>query len=175
MLGLDTLLKQAIFGLYVLLWVSCHLLVYHSKHNSPAYNSTSVVLITEIVKLIMAACLYLSYDGGPSVLIRSATASLPLLAKYSIPALLYCIYNNLVYMNLTFFDPGTYNVLMQLRIIMTGLLYQVYRRTSRTHTVAVSTAIPLVRSSFSRRDSIRTNGWRSCSSLWGACSRKRAN
>ena len=31
MLGLDTPLKQAIFGLYVGLWVSSHLLVYASK------------------------------------------------------------------------------------------------------------------------------------------------
>ena len=41
------------------------------------------------------------------------------------PALLYCVYNNLVYINLAAFDPGTYNVLMQLRIVITGFLYQV--------------------------------------------------
>lgn len=40
------------------------------------------------------------------------------------PALLYCAYNNLYYVNLTNFDPGTYNVLMTLRTGMTGLLWQ---------------------------------------------------
>ncbi|KAL1523042.1 hypothetical protein AB1Y20_018003 [Prymnesium parvum] len=138
-LGLDTALKQGIFTLYVLLWVSCHLLVYRSKHDAPAYNSTSVVLLTELVKLLMATGLYLLQDGGPSVLWRSTIASLPLLARYSVPALLYCVYNNLVYTNLTFFDPGTYNVLMQLRIIMTGLLYQALfaKRLNRNQWLAI--------------------------------------
>ena len=118
-LGLDTVLEKGIFSVYVLLWVSCHLLVYRSKQaDAPSYNATSVVLLTELVKLIMAMGLYLSQDGGLDVMMRSATASLPLLIRYTIPALLYCVYNNLVYINLTFFDPGTYNVLMQLRIIM---------------------------------------------------------
>mmetsp|Transcript_44535 Transcript_44535/g.144620 ORF Transcript_44535/g.144620 Transcript_44535/m.144620 type:complete len:299 (+) Transcript_44535:570-1466(+) len=40
------------------------------------------------------------------------------------PALLYCGYNNLVYANLAVLDPGTYNVLLQLRLVLTGLLYQ---------------------------------------------------
>ena len=132
LLGLDSPLKQGIFVIYVLLWVSCHLLVYRSKQaDAPAYNATSVVLLTELVKLIMAGGLYLSKDGGPDVLMRSTSASLPLMAKYTIPALLYCVYNNLVYINLTFFDPGTYNVLMQLRIMITGVLYQVRATPSR--------------------------------------------
>ena len=55
---------------------------------------------------------------------REVRGSTDLLLQYIVPALLYCVYNNLVYANLTFFDPGTYNVLMQLRIVLTGLLYQ---------------------------------------------------
>ena len=33
------------------------------------------------------------------------------------PAGLYCAYNNLVYVNNGHFDPGTYNVLMQFRLV----------------------------------------------------------
>lgn len=68
--------------------------------------------------------MYLYYDGGPKQLSAAVQSSLPLLLKYMVPAGLYCIYNNLVFYNLALFDPGTYNVLMQLRIVMTGVLHQ---------------------------------------------------
>ena len=125
LLGLDTTLKKGIFCLYVLLWVSSHLLVYASKlAGAPDYNVTSVVLLTEAIKLVMAVTLYFWYDGDAAQLRRAIGSSRPLFLRYSVPALLYCIYNNLVYANLSAFDPGTYNVLMQVRIVMTGLLYQ---------------------------------------------------
>lgn len=125
-LGLDTPKKQGIFTTYVSLWVSSHLLVYGSRlAGAPAYNATSVVLLTELTKLLLACGLYVAYDGSLADLARSTAGSVPLLLRYTVPAVLYCIYNNLVYINLTAFDPGTYNVLMQLRIGMTGLLWQV--------------------------------------------------
>uniref|UniRef100_A0A7S0HPQ6 Sugar phosphate transporter domain-containing protein n=1 Tax=Phaeocystis antarctica TaxID=33657 RepID=A0A7S0HPQ6_9EUKA len=125
MLGLDTSKKQGIFGTYVMLWVSSHVLVYASKMpGAPQYNATSVVLITEAVKLVMALAFYRRYDGDTAQLVREVRGSTDLLLQYVVPALLYCVYNNLVYVNLTFFDPGTYNVLMQLRIVLTGVLYQ---------------------------------------------------
>ena len=124
-LGLNTPLKQGIFAGYVALWVSSYLLVYASRQaGAPTYNVTSVVLLTELVKLVMATTLYLRRDGTLDQLVQAVTQSLPLLMKYSIPAMLYCVYNNLVYVNLQSFDPGTYNVLMQLRIVITGLIYQ---------------------------------------------------
>lgn len=125
MLGLNTPLKQAIFAAYVALWVACHLLVYASQHgDSPAYNATSVVMITELVKLMMALGLYLRYDACPSELVSAISREFTLLLKYAVPAVLYAFYNNLVYTNLAAFDPGTYNVLMQMKIAMTGILYQ---------------------------------------------------
>lgn len=125
-LGLDTSLKQGIFTSYVGLWVTCHLLVYSSQRaGAPEYNATSAVLITELTKMCLAIGLYLKYDGNLEELTQAIIASPMLLVKYAVPALMYCIYNNLVYKNLTLFDPGTYNVLMQLRIAMTGVLFQI--------------------------------------------------
>jgi len=124
-LGLDTPLKKGIFTGYVTLWVSSHLLVYASKRvGAPEFNATSVVLLTELIKLVMAVTLYVMYDGSLQQMMQAVRESLPLLLKYCIPALLYCVYNNLVYVNLAAFDPGTYNVLMQVRLVMTGVLYQ---------------------------------------------------
>lgn len=48
-----------------------------------------------------------------------------LLALYFIPALLYCLYNNLAFANLATFDPTTYYLLLQLRVVITGVLFQV--------------------------------------------------
>ena len=140
LLGLDTTLKKGIFCMYVLLWVSSHLLVYASKlAGAPDYNVTSVVLLTEAIKLMMAVALYLWNDGDATQLRFAVGSSRPLLIKYSVPALLYCIYNNLVYVNLSSFDPGTYNVLMQVRIVMTGLLYQwlFSKRLNRNQWIAI--------------------------------------
>ncbi|CAE8703309.1 unnamed protein product [Polarella glacialis] len=125
MLGLNVPLKQCIFGLYVGLWVASHLLVYSSQHaGAPAYNATSVVLLTELTKLFLAVGLYLAQDGSAKTLLKTALGESQLLIRYAVPALLYCVYNNLVYVNLSSFDPGTYNVLMQMKIGLTGVLYQ---------------------------------------------------
>ena len=48
-----------------------------------------------------------------------------ILAYYMIPAFLYCLYNNLSFTNLAFFDPTTYFMFMQIRLLMTGVIYQV--------------------------------------------------
>lgn len=139
-LGLDSALKRTIFGGYVVLWVSSHLLVYRSKlSDAPHYNAMTVVLLTETVKLCLAIGLYVRFEGGPLALIRDVARTPALLVKYATPALLYAVYNNLMYVNLTSFDPGTYNVLMQLRIVLTGLLYQALfsKRLNRNQWLAI--------------------------------------
>ena len=44
---------------------------------------------------------------------------------YLIPSSLYCLYNNLSFANLSIFDPTTYFIFMQIRLLMTGFIYQV--------------------------------------------------
>ena len=46
---------------------------------------------------------------------------------YFVPAALYCLYNNLAYVCLRIFDPTTYLLLLQLRIGITGLIFQVHQ------------------------------------------------
>lgn len=48
-----------------------------------------------------------------------------LLGLYFVPSLLYCFYNNLAFANLTLFDPTTYYLLLQFRVVITALLFQV--------------------------------------------------
>lgn len=48
-----------------------------------------------------------------------------LLKFYMVPSLLYCVYNNLAFVNLLRFDPTTYYLLLQFRVVITGLIFQV--------------------------------------------------
>lgn len=41
------------------------------------------------------------------------------------PAFLYCLYNNLTFHNLSVFDPTTYFLLLQFRVVVTGILFQI--------------------------------------------------
>lgn len=47
-----------------------------------------------------------------------------MLLAYLVPASLYCLYNNLAFRNLMHFDPTTYFLLLQLRVFITGVLFQ---------------------------------------------------
>jgi solute carrier family 35 (UDP-sugar transporter), member A1/2/3 len=47
------------------------------------------------------------------------------LILYIVPAFLYCLYNNLAFHNLSVFDPTTYFLLLQLRVVITGILFQI--------------------------------------------------
>lgn len=44
---------------------------------------------------------------------------------YFVPAFLYCLYNNLTFINLSTFDPTSYYLLLQFRVVVTGILFQV--------------------------------------------------
>jgi len=60
----------------------------------------------------------LGYIGG----IRKHSGVLLL---YFVPAFLYCLYNNLTFVNLKAFDPTTYYLLLQFRVVVTGVIFQV--------------------------------------------------
>lgn len=53
-----------------------------------------------------------------------------MLGLYFVPAFLYCLYNNLAFINLSAFDPTTYYLLLQLRVVVTGILFQfIFKKT----------------------------------------------
>jgi len=45
--------------------------------------------------------------------------------RYFAPAFLYALYNILTYYNLELFDPTTYFLLLQFRVVVTGVVWQV--------------------------------------------------
>ncbi|UYV80705.1 hypothetical protein LAZ67_19001450 [Cordylochernes scorpioides] len=106
--------------------VSTGILVTATKtaSNEYSYNTVVVVLLTECVKLVASAVLYLR-EKSVSALVTEVSASLKVLLLYFVPSFLYCIYNNLAFVNLQHFDPTTYYLLLQFRVVVTGVIFQV--------------------------------------------------
>ncbi|KAK9886894.1 hypothetical protein WA026_019151 [Henosepilachna vigintioctopunctata] len=121
-----TKLSLAIFILYILLFVNQGLLVTASQNtdNSYDYNIVTTVLFTEILKLILSTCIYLKSHTVKSYG-NEILKNKKLLLLYFVPALLYCVYNNLSFTNLSSFDPTTYYLLLQFRVVVTGILFQI--------------------------------------------------
>jgi len=114
-----------IFLAYMALFTSQGILVTASRlgDNAYPYNTTTVVLITEVTKLIFASLAFISRNSTRTLLYDSIQKRKVLL-HYMIPAFLYCLYNNLAFTNLANFDPTSYFMFMQTRLLMTGFIYQ---------------------------------------------------
>ncbi|CAD7078934.1 unnamed protein product [Hermetia illucens] len=119
-------LSVLIFIGYMSLFVSQGILVTASQesNNKYSYNTVTVVLLTEVLKLIVSSCLYCRENNFRS-LISNVQKNSNILMLYFVPAFLYCLYNNLAFINLSTFDPTTYYLLLQFRVVITGILFQV--------------------------------------------------
>ncbi|XP_023329691.1 UDP-galactose transporter senju [Eurytemora carolleeae] len=115
-----------VFLLYMAMFVSQGLLVTSSRKGSTeySYNVTTVVLLTEILKLILSASVYISQNSIHSM-VRVISENFYILFLYLVPSSLYCIYNNLAFYSLSYFNPTSYFMFMQIRLILTGFIYQV--------------------------------------------------
>lgn len=88
----------------------------------------AVVFLTECTKLVMAVAIYLA-SHDVSSLIDGIRSNPKLFLLYFVPSGLYCVYNNLAFVSLVNFDPTTYYILLQLRMVVTGVMYEcVFRR-----------------------------------------------
>jgi len=86
------------------------------------FSSSSCVVLIESAKLLASlAALLLSREALSAAL--SAPPSPRLVAPYAAPALLYALNNNLVVLMQAYMDPSSYQVLSNLKIASTALLY----------------------------------------------------
>jgi len=125
--------KVLIVSAYVGLWIVHYMLVHASAH--PRYEDTSsrkldptfVILLTEFIKLIMSAVIYIA-QRGVSNLCNNVTNSdsfrigpmATLFAQYLPVAFLYAVSNNLMIHNLQYFDPTAYVILQSSKLIVTA-------------------------------------------------------
>ncbi|CAF0809004.1 unnamed protein product [Adineta steineri] len=114
-----------IFISYMGLFINQGLLVTGSKTatHSYNYNTIVVVLLTEFTKLVAALTIYRqthSFNQMRTDIMNNRTV----LLLYFIPSALYCLYNNLAFINLSSYDPTTYFLLLQFRVVVTGVIFQ---------------------------------------------------
>lgn len=84
------------------------------------FSSASMVLVTEVVKLIISINFFIYENHGEPFKLPSFRSALP----FAVPGVLYCINNNLgVHLQLQM-DPATYQVLSNLKILSTAILYR---------------------------------------------------
>ncbi|CAO1311743.1 unnamed protein product [Diamesa serratosioi] len=115
-----------IFLSYMSLFVAQGILVTASQQsdNGYKYNTVALVLFTEILKLLVSSFLYCREHTFKSLIVNVVKGS-NVLVLYLVPAFLYCLYNNLAFINLSVFDPTTYYLLLQFRVVITGVLFQI--------------------------------------------------
>ncbi|KNC84646.1 hypothetical protein SARC_03137 [Sphaeroforma arctica JP610] len=89
-----------------------------------SYNTTTAVMTAECIKLATAFGLYVQ-EHGLTKFQREFQAHQNLLRLYFVPAGLYCLYNNLAFINLANYDPTSYYLLLQFRVVVTGVVFQV--------------------------------------------------
>ncbi|CAF3667006.1 unnamed protein product [Adineta steineri] len=108
------------------LFINQGLLITGSKTSTHSYkyNTISVVLLTELVKLIAAIIIYRQTHSW-SQMRKEITENRTVFFLYLAPAALYCLYNNLAFLNLSSYDPTTYFLLLQFRVVVTAVIFQV--------------------------------------------------
>lgn len=110
-----------LFALMVLIYGSHAPLITLTKVDGQVpFQPSSCVVMIELSKLgISLATLFLS--GGISTLCQPPSAVL--LSTYAVPAVLYALNNNLVVLMQAFMDPSSFQILSNLKIASTALLY----------------------------------------------------
>jgi len=79
-------------------------------------------LFTEVLRNSRGKLLTNDFTTSTILFIHSP---FPVCSLYLIPAFLYSLYNNIAFLSLSAFDPTTYYLLLQLRVALTGVVYQV--------------------------------------------------
>ncbi|XP_056294821.1 probable UDP-sugar transporter protein SLC35A4 [Pseudoliparis swirei] len=119
--GRKRTLWGVLFGLMVLIYGSHAPLIALTKvHGQVPFNPSSCVVMIELSKLLISLAT-LVFTGGTSALY--AAPPLVRVAPYAVPAILYALNNNLVVLMQDYMDPSSYQVLSNLKIASTAVLY----------------------------------------------------
>lgn len=93
------------------------------KRGELVYDNAAAVFFAELLKWLFSTGMMYYRTGKflPTSVFRDGTWRTGV--YYAVPSGIYAFYNNLTFSNLTTFDPGTYQVFMQTRVLFTGVLY----------------------------------------------------
>ncbi|KAL0974033.1 hypothetical protein UPYG_G00214520 [Umbra pygmaea] len=108
-----------LLGLMVLIYGSHAPLIALTKVDGQVpFSSSSCVVLIELAKLLLSLVTLLFTSD-----LSAQRGSLTLVAPYAVPAVLYALNNNLVVLMQVYMDPSSFQVLSNLKIASTALLY----------------------------------------------------
>lgn len=109
------------------------------KEGALKYDNAAAVFFIELVKWTFSVCAMYYRTGKFLPVSVFKEGSWRVGMYYAVPSLLYFIYNNFTFFNLNIFDPATYQVFMQTRVLFTGVLYSMifHKHLSRQKWIAL--------------------------------------
>ncbi|KAL7387047.1 hypothetical protein ABVT39_017516 [Epinephelus coioides] len=118
-------LKYMSLGVLVLQTTSLVLTMRYSrtlKEDGPRYLASSAVVSTEVLKILVCTLLVFKESNFSPRLLKEEIVNKPVeTMKLAIPAGIYTLQNNLLYVALSNLDAATYQVTYQLKILTTAL------------------------------------------------------
>lgn len=110
-----------LLGLMVLIYGSHAPLITLTKVKGQVpFNPSSCVVMIELAKLLISLATLVMAGGTSALLTPPCFVHV---APYAVPAILYALNNNLVVLMQAYMDPSSYQVLSNLKIACTALLY----------------------------------------------------
>ena len=108
------------------LWILYGLLNQYTKERHITFNPMTAVILQNVCKWNLSFFFYLQeMEWKMSKLLFDLSTYWKYIFYYAIPALLYACYDILSYYNLQVFDPSTYFLLLQFRLVLTAFLHQI--------------------------------------------------
>lgn len=114
--------ERSVFFLYMALWLAYGLLNQRAKLKRESFDPTTVVYVQECLKLTISIALFHFQDGGLKRLVRTGMENWSMFLWYLIPAGLYALTDVLMYVNIRSFDPATYYLLSEMKLVLTAVV-----------------------------------------------------
>mmetsp|Transcript_20867 Transcript_20867/g.62797 ORF Transcript_20867/g.62797 Transcript_20867/m.62797 type:complete len:334 (+) Transcript_20867:371-1372(+) len=98
-----------------------------SADGTYAYNSATVPFLAELLKLLISIHL-LRQQLRTSPEVARMTRTWQSMALFPVPSVIYWVHNNVQFWTLKYVDPATYQILGNLKIVTTGVLFRLLLR-----------------------------------------------
>ncbi len=120
-----TRLERSVFFLFMVLWIVYGVLNQYSALHGVTFDATTVVWVQEVLKVTLSLILFFLQDGGVMHLCQQIKQHWTMFFWYLIPAGMYALADVLMIVNLRCFDPATLYLLLELKVVMVAILYQI--------------------------------------------------
>jgi UDP-sugar transporter A1/2/3 len=115
--------RLVVFVVFIFLGVLIKLTQHWAKDIK--FNPLCPMVVVSSGKLLLSLALYLINDGGIGQLVSQFRGAGKMIRNYSVVAGTYCMYDVLSFVNAALFDPQTFLVLLQFRVVTTAVVWEI--------------------------------------------------